>query len=90
MLKRIAECKFVDPRQANPRIGNRLGRIILRAMAAQPDDRYPAIGEMVLALEGYLEESGLAHDKVAARARALLRGAGRLRARARRTGWSIT
>ena len=51
VLKRIAECKFVDPRQANPRIGNRLGRIILRAMAAQPDDRYAAIGEMVIALE---------------------------------------
>src|SRR5690349_24202321 len=65
VLKRIAECRFVDPRQANPRIGNRLGRIILRAMAALPGDRYPAIGEMVLALEAYLEESGLAHDKVA-------------------------
>ncbi|HWU90023.1 MAG TPA: serine/threonine-protein kinase, partial [Kofleriaceae bacterium] len=65
VLKRIAECKFVDPRQANPRIGNRLGRIILRAMAADPDARYPSVGEMVLALESYLEESGLAHDKVA-------------------------
>jgi tRNA A-37 threonylcarbamoyl transferase component Bud32 len=65
VLKRIAECRFVDPRQANPRIGNRLGRIILRAMAAQPKDRYPAIGEMVLALEKYLEESGLSKDKVA-------------------------
>jgi serine/threonine-protein kinase len=65
VLKRIAECKFVDPRQANPRIGNRLGRIILRAMAALPNDRYPAIGEMVIALEAYLEESGLQHDKVA-------------------------
>ena len=65
VLKRIAECKFVDPRQANPRIGNRLGRIILRAMAAAPDDRYPAIGEMVIALEGYLDESGLPSDKVA-------------------------
>src|SRR3984885_4363004 len=64
VLKRIAECRFVDPRQANPRIGNRLGRIILRAMAAQPVDRYPAIGEMVIALEGYLEETGLAPDKV--------------------------
>ena len=41
VLKRIAECKFTDPRQANPRIGNRLGRIILRAMAREPDDRYP-------------------------------------------------
>ncbi|HSN29704.1 MAG TPA: serine/threonine-protein kinase, partial [Kofleriaceae bacterium] len=65
VLKRIAECKFVDPRQANPRIGNRLGRIILRAMAAMPNDRYPAIGEMVLAIEAYLEESGLPPDKVA-------------------------
>ncbi|CAN5623957.1 hypothetical protein BH11MYX1_BH11MYX1_25590 [soil metagenome] len=66
VLKRIAECKFIDPRQANPRIGNRLGRIILKAMAAQPDDRYSAVGEMVLALEAYLEESGLPHDKVPA------------------------
>ena len=64
VLKRIAECKFVDPRQANPRIGNRLGKIILRAMAAEPADRYAAIGEMVTALEGYLEESGIAADKV--------------------------
>jgi serine/threonine-protein kinase len=66
VLKRIAECKFVDPRQANPRIGNRLGRIILKAMAAAPDDRYAAVGEMVLALEAYLDESGLAHDKIPA------------------------
>ncbi|HEY5948831.1 MAG TPA: serine/threonine-protein kinase [Kofleriaceae bacterium] len=64
VLKRIAECKFVDPRQANPRIGNRLGKIILRAMAAQPADRYPAISEMVIALEAYLEESGIAPDKL--------------------------
>jgi serine/threonine-protein kinase len=64
VLKRIAECRFVDPRQANPRIGNRLGRIMLRAMAALPSDRYPAISEMVLALEAYLEESGIAPDKV--------------------------
>ena len=66
VLKRIAECKFIDPRQANPRIGNRLGRIILKAMAAQPDDRYSAVGEMVLALEAYLEESGLPPDKIPA------------------------
>ncbi|MEP6865657.1 MAG: serine/threonine-protein kinase, partial [Deltaproteobacteria bacterium] len=66
VLKRIAECKFIDPRQANPRIGNRLGRIILKAMAAEPADRYAAIGEMVLALEAYLEESGLPPDKIPA------------------------
>ncbi len=64
VLKRIAECKFIDPRTANPRIGNRLGRLILRAMAAQPNDRFPAVGEMVLAIEAYLEESGIAADKI--------------------------
>jgi serine/threonine-protein kinase len=66
VLKRIAECKFVDPRQANPRIGNRLGRIILKAMAAQPKDRYAGVSEMVLALESYLDESGLPKDKIPA------------------------
>src|SRR5688572_23518710 len=65
VLKRIAECKFVDPRQANPQIGNRLGRIILRAMAAEPSDRFAAVGEMSVALESYLEESGIATDKLA-------------------------
>jgi tRNA A-37 threonylcarbamoyl transferase component Bud32 len=65
VLKRIAECRFIDPRQANQRIGNRLGRIILRAMAPAPADRFAAVGEMVLALEGYLDESGIAHDRVA-------------------------
>jgi serine/threonine-protein kinase len=66
VLKRIAECKFVDPRQANPRIGNRLGKIILRAMAAEPADRFGGIGEMVSAMEGYLDESGIQPDKVQA------------------------
>jgi len=65
VLKRIAECKFVDPRQANPRIGNQLGRIILRAMAANPDDRFPGIADMTVALEAYLDESGLPSDKIA-------------------------
>jgi serine/threonine protein kinase len=41
ILKRIAECKFPDPRTENPRIGNQLGKIILRCMARRPDDRYP-------------------------------------------------
>jgi tRNA A-37 threonylcarbamoyl transferase component Bud32 len=59
ILKRIGECKFTDPRQANPRVGNELGKIILRAMARDPDDRYPDITEMVSALGRYLDGSGL-------------------------------
>ena len=63
ILKRIADCKFVDPRQANPRIGNQLGKIILRAMARSPADRYPVIGAMLADLEAYLAGSGLGSDK---------------------------
>ncbi len=66
VLKKIADCKYIDPRTANARIGNRLGRIIMRAMAAQPADRFQAVGEMVLAIEAYLEESGIPTDKIAA------------------------
>ncbi|HVV84984.1 MAG TPA: serine/threonine-protein kinase, partial [Kofleriaceae bacterium] len=63
ILKKIADCKFVDPRQANPRIGNQLGKIILRAMARAPADRYPTVGAMLADLEAYLAGSGLTSDK---------------------------
>jgi serine/threonine-protein kinase len=59
ILKRIAECKFPDPRQVNPRIGNELGKIILRAMAREPKDRYRDVGGFVAALESYVTGSGL-------------------------------
>jgi serine/threonine-protein kinase len=59
ILKRIGECKFTDPRQANPRVGNELGKIILRAMAREPDARYPDVTAMAGALERYCEGSGL-------------------------------
>ncbi|HUQ04415.1 MAG TPA: protein kinase [Kofleriaceae bacterium] len=63
ILKRIAECRFSDPRQANPRVGNELGRIILKAMARDADARYPVVGAMLADLEQYLEGSGLGTGK---------------------------
>lgn len=59
ILKRIAECRFTDPRQANPQVGNELGRIINKAMAREKDDRYADITEMLTALENYLSHSGI-------------------------------
>lgn len=59
VLKRIAECSFQPARKANPHIGNQLGRILERAMAKDPADRFPAMTEMVLALERYLADCGL-------------------------------
>lgn len=65
VLKRIGGCLFTDPRQANRRVGNRLGGIILTAMARAPGDRYQHITAMVAALESFLDESGLPPDNVA-------------------------
>lgn len=59
VLKRIAECSFVPARKANPKIGNQLGRIMDRAMAREPADRFQAMEEMVAALETYLRDCGL-------------------------------
>jgi serine/threonine protein kinase len=38
------------PRQVNPSIPEAVERVILRALAKDPDDRYPTVGEMVAAL----------------------------------------
>jgi serine/threonine protein kinase len=59
ILKRIADCKFNDPRQVNPRVGNELGRIILKAMAREPRDRYRDVSAMLNALDAYCTGSGL-------------------------------
>jgi eukaryotic-like serine/threonine-protein kinase len=59
VLKRIAECAFTPARKANPHISNQLGRILDRSMAKEPADRYPAMTEMVMALETYLADCGL-------------------------------
>ena len=59
ILKRIAECRYTDPRQANPQVGNELGRIINKAMAREKEDRYADITEMLTALEHYLAHSGI-------------------------------
>lgn len=59
VLKRIAECTFPSARKANPHICNQLGKILDRAMAKEPADRFPAMTEMVMALETYLTDCGL-------------------------------
>jgi eukaryotic-like serine/threonine-protein kinase len=59
ILKRIADCRFTDARAVNPRIGDRLNRIIARALAREPDDRYPEVGAMLAELLRFLAEVDL-------------------------------
>ena len=63
ILKRIAECKFLDPQVVNPMVGDELARIVKRSLAREKDDRYPDVSQMLGALESYLETSGLGDYK---------------------------
>ncbi len=60
ILKKIAECRFKPAQQCSPRVGKELDAIIAKAMAREPDSRYRDVAEMLVALEKYLETSGLA------------------------------
>lgn len=59
VLKRIAEGRFPDPRTVNRLISDRLARIIARALAKKPDDRYPTITAVVDDLRAFLADAGL-------------------------------
>ena len=59
VLRRIAEGKFADPRTVGRGVDQVLARIITRALARRPDDRYPDVGPLCDDLLGYLTEAGL-------------------------------
>ena len=59
VLRRIAEGKFADPRTVGRGVDQVLARIITRALARRPDDRYPDVGPMGDDLVAYLGEAGL-------------------------------
>ncbi len=59
ILKRIAECEYRRPEVVNPLVGDRLGRIIGKALACNKDDRYSDVNAMLAALESFLADSGL-------------------------------
>ncbi len=54
VLAKVVRCEFPRPRSLNPDITPALERIILTAMAAQKEDRYPSAQALQEALAGYL------------------------------------
>jgi len=61
VLRRITEGKFADPRTVKHGVDQVLARMIGRALARRPDDRYPEVALLADDLGGYLAEAGL-HD----------------------------
>src|SRR3954452_15861618 len=68
VLRRIGEGRFPDPRSANRLISDDLGRIMRRALARNPDDRYADVSRFVDELRVYLTEAGLTASRAELRA----------------------
>ena len=68
VLRRIAEGKFADPRTVGRGVDQVLARIITRALARRPDDRYSDVGPLRDDLLSYLTEAGLAGVRLELRA----------------------
>ncbi len=68
VLRRIAEGKFPDPRTVGRGVDQVLARIITRALAHRPDDRYPDVTPICDDLTAYLTEAGLTDVRAELRA----------------------
>jgi serine/threonine-protein kinase len=63
VLRRIVEGKFPDPRTLNRRVSDGLARMMSRALARRPDDRYPTLERLTADLREHLAEAGLTDVK---------------------------
>ena len=68
VLRRIVEGKFPDPRTLNKRLADGLARVISRALARRPDNRYPSLDGFTADLREHLVEAGLGDVKREVRA----------------------
>jgi serine/threonine-protein kinase len=59
VLKRIAEGRFADPRTVCSRVSDQLARVITRALARSPEDRYPRLGPMLDDLRAFVADAGM-------------------------------
>jgi serine/threonine-protein kinase len=59
VLRRVSEGKFADPRTVNRLVSDQLARVIARALARKPEDRYPSVAAMVGELRRYVADAGL-------------------------------
>src|SRR5207237_7902601 len=67
-LRRISEGRFPDPRGINRLVGAGLARIMSRALARDPDDRYPDMTTFLVELTEQLSDAGLGVPRAELRA----------------------
>ncbi len=60
VLRKVSEGKFADPRTVNRLVSDQLARVISKAMARKPEDRYATLAAMLDDLRAYTADAGLA------------------------------
>jgi serine/threonine-protein kinase len=60
VLRKVSEGKFADPRTVNRLVSDQLARVIAKAMARKPEDRYANLSAMLDDLRAYTADAGLA------------------------------
>ncbi|HXU02351.1 MAG TPA: serine/threonine-protein kinase, partial [Polyangia bacterium] len=68
VLRRITEGKFPDPRLVGRGVDQALSRIISKALARRPEDRYADVGPLADDLRAYLADAGLGEIRAELRA----------------------
>ncbi len=63
VLRKVSEGKFADPRTVNRLVSDQLARVIAKALARKPEDRYATIQDMVDELRAYAADAGLGTAK---------------------------
>jgi len=56
ILEAVRQCRIVPPREVSPRIPEELDRLVMKALARDPDDRYQNAAEMARGLEKVLRD----------------------------------
>jgi serine/threonine protein kinase len=56
ILELVRQCVITAAREVNPRVPEPLDRVIMKALAREPDDRYQDAGQMQRGLERFLRE----------------------------------
>jgi len=68
VLRRITEGKFTDPRMVGRGVDQAISRIITKALARRPEDRYSDVKLLADDLRAYLKDAGLNDVRVELRA----------------------
>jgi serine/threonine protein kinase len=59
ILEMVRQCNIEPPRRVNPRVGESLDAVVMRALGREPEERYQDAAEMHKALEKVLRERPL-------------------------------